>query len=101
LSSDFSTGLMVSIVGLSITFIALGVFIGVIYLLKILFPYKQEAEEEDEKEDGDESEEIIEGPVMVEAADEEIVAAIAAVTYLRGQTSTSTVPSKNPIWTNK
>ncbi len=97
MNGDFSTGLMVSIVGLSITFLALAVFIGVIYLLKLLFPYKEAAAEGGEEK----SEEASEGSVMVETADEEIVAAIAAVSYLRGQNAASTVPSRNPIWTLK
>ena len=97
MNGDFATGLMVSVVGLSITFLALGVFIGVIYLLKAIFPYKAETEE-DKGEEGDEGSE---GPVMVETADEEVVAAIAAVTYLRGQSTSSVVPSSNPIWTSK
>lgn len=96
MNGDFATGLMVSVVGLSITFLALGVFIGVIYLLKAIFPYKAETEE-DKGEEGDEAE----GPAMVEAADEEVVAAIAAVTYLRGQSTSSVVPSRNPIWISK
>lgn len=97
MNGDFSTGLMVSLIGLLITFFALGVFIGVIYLLKALFPYKEEKEEGEENE----GEEETEGPVMVETAEEEIVAAIAAVAYLRGGSAASTVPSRAPIWTTK
>ena len=98
MNGDFSTGLMVSLVGLLITFTALGVFIGVIYLLKALFPYKEKAEEGEENEEGGEESE---GPAMVETADEEIVAAIAAVTYLRGHSETSAVPSRAPLWMTK
>ena len=97
MNGDFSTGLMVSLVGLTITFVALGVFIGVIYLLKALFPYKAEAEEGEEGEGEAEAE----GPELIESADEEIVAAITAVTYLQGQKTASSIPSRNPIWTSK
>jgi Na+-transporting methylmalonyl-CoA/oxaloacetate decarboxylase gamma subunit len=98
LNGDFSTGLMVSLIGLTITFIALGVFIGVIYLLKALFPYKAKAEEGEEEGEGDGGSE---GPAMMESADEEVVAAITAVTYLHGHTASSSIPSRNPIWTSK
>jgi Na+-transporting methylmalonyl-CoA/oxaloacetate decarboxylase gamma subunit len=95
LNGDFATGLMVSLVGLSITFLALGVFIGVIYLLKALFPYKPESEE------GEGAEEGTEATSENDFAEEEVAAAIAAVTYLRGKSSTTNVPSRNPIWTSK
>jgi sodium pump decarboxylase gamma subunit len=94
LSSDFSTGLMVSIVGLSITFIALGVFIGVIYLLKAIFPYKPEAEE-GEKED---SEEL---SIVSKVDDEEVAAAIAAVIYAKEKQAVKPAQSKNPMWTSR
>ncbi len=89
MSSNFSTGLMVSVVGLTITFSALLIFIGVIMLLKILFPYKEEKEE----------------PVTTISSenDEEITAAIAAVAYLQGrhsnQLGSALMDGKSPFWT--
>lgn len=95
MSSDFATGLMVSVVGLLITFIALGVFIGVIYLLKALFPYKPEAEEEKE---GEEAEEVVE--ISSAEGEEEVAAAIAAVLYLKKEVRPSfETPGKNTFWT--
>jgi sodium pump decarboxylase gamma subunit len=85
---------MVSIVGLSITFIALGVFIGVIYLLKAIFPYKPEVEEGEVKESED-------TPGMSKADDEEIAAAIAAVVYMKEKEAAKPAPNKNPIWTSR
>ena len=98
--SDFSTGLMISLVGLLITFAALGIFIGLIYLLKTLFPFKEEVEE-----------------VAVEAAAEpvaavtteddsdEIAAAVAAVSYLRsrraGQLGTALLSGFGPFRTSR
>jgi Na+-transporting methylmalonyl-CoA/oxaloacetate decarboxylase gamma subunit len=81
-------------VGLLITFIALGVFIGVIYLLKAVFPYKPEAEEEGE---GEEAEEVVE--ITASDDDEEMAAAIAAVLYLKEGRPSSITPGKNTFWT--
>jgi Na+-transporting methylmalonyl-CoA/oxaloacetate decarboxylase gamma subunit len=84
---------MVSIVGLSITFIALGVFIGVIYLLKAIFPYKPEAEK---VEEGSE-----ETSVISTADGEEVAAAIAAVVYAKEKQTGKPAQSKNPMWTSR
>lgn len=92
MNSDFSTGLMVSIVGLAVTFIALLVFIGVIYLLKAIFPYKA-AQSDCEAEDSSAAEE------GVDICTEEKVAAILAVTYARKFPSGKPDAGKNPIWT--
>ncbi len=78
--TDFQTGLMISVVGLVVTFTALGIFIGVMVLLQKLFPVK-----------GKKAETAVEEPKPVEisakaeSGEEEIAAALAAVTYLRGQ----------------
>jgi Na+-transporting methylmalonyl-CoA/oxaloacetate decarboxylase gamma subunit len=75
--TDFQSGLWVSLIGLTITFVALGVFIGVIVLLKNFFPYKAEEVEEAE-----------ETMAIAEADDDDnaaVAAAIAAITYLRSQ----------------
>lgn len=93
MSSDFSTGLMVSIVGLSITFIALGVFIGVIYLLKAIFPYKPETEEVEEDSE--------ETPVISKTDGEEVAAVIAAVVFAKEQQAGKPAQSKNPMWTSR
>ena len=92
--SDIQTGLMISVVGLLITFLALGLFIGVIYLLKLIFPYKPEQEET--AEEGPE-----EAPALVEGQDEKLVAAIAAVAYSRQKQTGEPAPSKNPMWTSR
>ncbi len=94
MSADFSTGLMVSIVGLSITFIALGVFIGVIYLLKAIFPYKPEAEDAE----GEGTDETL---VVSKSDEEERTAVIAAVVYLQEKESAKPTQSRNPIWTSR
>lgn len=99
MSPDFQTGLMVSVVGLSITFLALFIFIGVIMLLKAVFPYKAEAQEDnDDESDGD--------TVAYEATgveDEEVAAAVAAVMFVRGRRSNSLGASltegHSPFWT--
>jgi sodium pump decarboxylase gamma subunit len=95
LSSDFSTGLMVTVVGLSITFLALFIFIGVIILLKALFPYKEETAEVEEKSQTNET-------ACIE--DEEVAAAIAAVVFLRGQRSSqlgsALAEGKSAFWTS-
>jgi sodium pump decarboxylase gamma subunit len=89
--SDFSTGLMISVVGLTVTFVALAIFIGVIVLLKKLFPFKEEKEEAEATEST---------PAMAESNEEEIVAAIAAVAFAKAQ-NTTPGSSKNPIWTSR
>jgi Na+-transporting methylmalonyl-CoA/oxaloacetate decarboxylase gamma subunit len=89
LSSDFSTGLMISVVGLSVTFFALALFIGVIFLLKVLFPYKEEKEE------------VAEAPALVETGAEEVAAAIAAVVYAKANQTGKPATGKNPMWTSQ
>lgn len=111
MSSDFSTGLMISVVGLLVTFTALGVFIGVIYLLKAIFPYKPEPEEEGEGEAAEGEAVEAEAQALTESDDEEIAAAIAAVSYLKSHTARPAaaqfaepaavpvnVPGKNTFW---
>lgn len=101
MSPDFQTGLMVSIVGLSITFIALFIFIGVIMLLKAIFPYKPAQEEENAEESDGEGEEVIAEAAASE--DEVVAAAIAAVIYMRGQRSNqlgaALTEARSPFWT--
>jgi Na+-transporting methylmalonyl-CoA/oxaloacetate decarboxylase gamma subunit len=85
---------MVSVVGLAITFSALLIFIGVIMLLKVLFPYREEKE--------DETEEIVETEC---AEDEELAAAITAVAFLRGhrssQLGSALSEGKSAFWSSK
>jgi sodium pump decarboxylase gamma subunit len=74
--TEFQTGLMVSVVGLAITFVALGVFIGVIVILQKLFPAKPEEEQE--------ATELV--AAIAEVDEDEnaaVAAAIAAISYLR------------------
>ena len=98
--SDFSTGLMISLVGMLITFVALGIFIGLIYLLKALFPFK-------EKEEGTAVEAPAESAVEAVAGDEsdEIAAAVAAVAYLRsrrtGQLGAALLSGPGPFRTSR
>jgi len=78
--TDFQTGLLISAVGLLVTFTALGIFIGVMVLLQKLFPVKEEKAETAIEET--KPVEIVTG---VESGVEEIAAALAAVSYLRSQ----------------
>jgi len=81
---NIQTGLMVSAIGLIVTFSALGVFIGVIVLLQKLFPPKPEAQES-----------AVAAPVAAIAesaqesdnSDEALVAVLAAAAYLRSRRS--------------
>jgi len=81
---NIQTGLMVSAIGLIVTFTALGVFIGVIVLLQKLFPPKKEAKVS-----------VVEQPVATlsdaapqsDDADEALVAVLAAAAYLRSRRS--------------
>lgn len=99
MSPDFQTGLMVSVVGLSITFLALFIFIGVIMLLKAVFPYKAEAQEDND----DESDAETVAYEATSAEDEEVAAALAAVMFVRGRRSNSLGASltegHSPFWT--
>jgi sodium pump decarboxylase gamma subunit len=94
LSSDFSTGLVVSGVGLLITFTALLIFIGVIIALKAIFPYKEEA--------GEDEEEV--SAAVSDNNDEELAAAIAAVLHLRkrrsSQLGSALAEGKSTFWTS-
>lgn len=81
--TDFQTGLMISAIGLLVTFSALGIFIGIIVLLQKLFPAKPETKEI-EQLITDEPAEI---EVKTEAGADEIAAVLAAVAYLRAQRS--------------
>ena len=78
--TDFQTGLVISAVGLLVTFSALGIFIGVMVLLQKLFPVKEEKAEIAVEET--KPAEII---TQAESGFEEIAAALAAVSYLRTQ----------------
>ena len=79
--TDFQTGLLISVVGLVVTFSALLIFIGVMVLLQKLFPVKEKTE--------------ILAPISTdipielasdaESCDDEITAALAAIAYLRSQ----------------
>jgi len=94
LSSDMATGLVVSGVGLTITFFSLLVFIGVILALKAIFPYKKEPEKAEE-----------EAPAVTSSGnDEEITAAIAAILYLRkrrsSQLGSALSEGKSSFWTS-
>jgi Na+-transporting methylmalonyl-CoA/oxaloacetate decarboxylase gamma subunit len=78
--SDLQTGLIISVVGLVVTFSALLIFIGVIVLLKKLFPAKAKQEEVVVVEE--------KHTQLTEAAtddSDEITAALAAIAYLRSQ----------------
>ena len=81
---NIQTGLMVSAIGLIVTFTALGVFIGVIVLLQKLFPPKPETRVS-----------VVEQPVVAisegtsqsDDSDEAMVAVLAAAAYLRSRRS--------------
>lgn len=81
--SDFQSGLLISVVGILVTFSALLIFIGVIVVLKKLFPAKK-------------GEAVVTGLIVeeentagvvaeAETNSEEVAAALAAVIYLRNQ----------------
>jgi Na+-transporting methylmalonyl-CoA/oxaloacetate decarboxylase gamma subunit len=80
--SDFQSGLLISVVGLLTTFIALLVFIGVMVILQKLFPVKEEEPDQPAIIEKLATEKI---EVKTESNAEEIVAAVAAVAYLRAQ----------------
>ena len=95
MSSDMATGLVVSGVGLTITFFSLLVFIGVILALKAIFPYKTETVETEEEE----------APAATSSGnDKEITAAIAAILYLRkrrsSQLGSALSEGKSSFWTS-
>ncbi|WP_322509672.1 OadG family transporter subunit [Anaerolinea sp.] len=81
MNGDFLQGLTVSVLGILITFIALGVFILIMIVLQRLFPYREEEEEQAETAQIETRQPAEETAV---SQDGEIVAAIAAaVAYLR------------------
>jgi Na+-transporting methylmalonyl-CoA/oxaloacetate decarboxylase gamma subunit len=79
--TDFQAGLMISVVGLVVTFSALLIFIGVMVLLQKLFPVKKKSETA-APISPDKSAEVI---IEAESGDDELVAALAAIAYLRSQ----------------
>lgn len=79
--TDFQTGLLISVVGLVVTFSALLIFIGVMVLLQKIFPVKKKAEVTAPAS----TEKVEEISVMTESGEEEITAALAAIAYLRSR----------------
>jgi hypothetical protein len=100
--TDFQMGLVVSVVGLTITFFALGIFIGVIVLLQKLFPPKPEVSEGAD-EDSQESVAVL--SVTSDESDDELVAALATVAYFRsrrsGQLGASLLAGPGPFRTSR
>jgi hypothetical protein len=99
--SDFQTGLVISAVGLGVTFTALLIFIGVMVILQKIFPVKvQELEEKpcDEVQPAEIS-------IEPEIGAEEITAALAAVAFLRaqrtGQLGSSLLAGPGPYRTSR
>ena len=87
-------GLELSLMSIITTFLALGMFIGIILLLRLAFPMqprRRKIEEEDEGEAPDSEEEII---INVAAAaqesDDALTAAIAAAVYVKNAYQTDT-----------
>lgn len=85
-TNAISQGWTITVLGLFITFMALGLFILIMVVLKKLFPVKEE------EQGGDEAEEASESPVAAAVAagedDQAEVAAIAAaIAYLRARSS--------------
>lgn len=79
--TDFQSGLMISVVGLVVTFSALLIFIGVMVLLQKLFPVKKNAETPAPISPI----KTVELTIEAESGVEEIAAALAAIAYLRSQ----------------
>lgn len=82
--SDLAQGLEVSLLGIIITFVALGVFILIMVVLQRLFPAKEAVENGEEQA----PEEPVAAPVETSASEDEqaVIAAIAAaVGFLRAQ----------------
>jgi Na+-transporting methylmalonyl-CoA/oxaloacetate decarboxylase gamma subunit len=99
--SDIQIGFVVSGVGLTITFLALAVFIGVIVILQKLFPVKLE-NEDIESETAIQVEEI---STNNDEISEMLVAALAAAAYMRykgsGQLGASLLTGPGPYWTSR
>ncbi|MBN1372070.1 MAG: OadG family protein [Anaerolineaceae bacterium] len=87
MGTDFSAGLQVSLLGLIITFVALGVFILIILALKTLFPAERAAK----KSAAVQQAALVEASVETEDDEGEVVAVIAAaLAYARvGQSNRS------------
>ncbi len=81
---NIQTGLMVSVVGITITFLALFLFIGVIVGLQKLFPPKPEQAVAEEKSSTAPLLAVADSEDQTEEAE---VAAIAAAIYLRSKRS--------------
>jgi sodium pump decarboxylase gamma subunit len=86
LDTTIAQGLTITVLGLFITFLALGVFILIMVLLQKAFPYKEEPEE------GEEEDEAHEVSMAVEAGEDgedlgAVAAIAAAIAYLRSNTT--------------
>jgi len=81
--TDIQIGLIVSVVGISITFLALLVFIGVIIALQKLFP--PELEKVDESYNTGST--VVDISANNDAIDEGVVAVLAASVYIRSRRS--------------
>jgi hypothetical protein len=99
--SDIQIGLVVSGVGLTVTFLALAVFIGVIVILQKIFPVKLENEDLD-SETAIQVEEI---STNNDEISEMLVAALAAAAYLHykgsDQLGASLLTGPGPYWTSR
>jgi len=99
--TDFQTGLMISVIGLLVTFTALGIFIGIIVLLKKLFPVKAKKTDTEVAIISEPAEAI----PQTEDDSENIAAAVAAVTYLRsrraGQLGAALLSGPGPFRTSR
>lgn len=86
--NSFVQGLEVSILGLAITFIALGVFILIMIVLQRLFPAQEEKAEQTPAEA--EAAPVIEAQAEEPGEEAAVVAAIAAaISYLRARSQSS------------
>jgi len=82
-------GLEISIIGITITFLALGVFILIMFVLKRLFPSKPVANEDVEGEDQETNDYPSQETQAENSQDQEIAVAIAvAVNYFQTQGQT-------------
>jgi Na+-transporting methylmalonyl-CoA/oxaloacetate decarboxylase gamma subunit len=79
--TDFQTGLIISAIGLTVTFSALLIFIGVMILLQKLFPVKKKTESPQQIIE----EKPIDLIIETESGNEEIAAAVAVIAYIRSQ----------------
>jgi Na+-transporting methylmalonyl-CoA/oxaloacetate decarboxylase gamma subunit len=99
--SDFQTGLVISAIGLTVTFTALLIFIGVMVLLQKIFPVKVNKVEEKPCDEVNPAEISAES----EVGTEEITAALVAVAFLRaqrtGQLGSSLLSGPGPYRTSR